>query len=251
MHFLQFAEYKPGRLERVIRIVSFTVQCGGICLPFCVGIVACLFPCSPPFLSSLFLYGEACGCVWPATAALEVIIWMPIGAYGVHYSLYVILVLLLYLFKKFQEANDIKSRKLYNEVRVFERILNASLKGRIAPVLIFGAALVQYFAGCVLLSMSKELGHTERYVCLLAYIETALFVPTMLGIAARLFVLSKGFCNMSKRLAKRKADKKEVMSWRAVRVEFGGNFVDALTPLVLEGNVVNQTISFAVVYRSK
>lgn len=216
-----------------------------------MGILSLFRPCSPPFLSSLFSQSGACYTISTFTFVVEVVMYFQAPLYAVYYITHVLLAGLVYLWKKLREVMDTKSHKLLKEARVLERILNASLKGRLVPCFVLGVSIAECFAGSVLLSMSDQLGKVERYFFVLIYFQTGLCVRTLLTIMSYVFIKSTRYKKALHRSAVKKVERKELMSWKPLRVEFGQNFVDELTPLVVEENVINQTISFAVMYRNK
>lgn len=246
------AEYKPGTLERFIQVLSILLESAVIWFPLGVGTVAIIYPCSPLFLSSLFCdLGLISRIMGIATAALETWLWLQIAVYAVYYGAHVILVDLTYFWKKLHRATEAKSFRLYNEMQVLERVLNATLKGRLMCFLIFDISLIQYFCGCVLLTIAEELAAMEISLFVLTYIDASAFLFTILTLAGRIFVKSERLIRILGRSRLSKFKRRQVKSWRPMRVEFGQNFVDALTPLVVQGNVMRETISVAVVYKNK
>lgn len=188
--------------------------------------------------------------VRPVTVTVEAILLQQIGTYAAYYVGHVILIGMTYLWKKMQQASETRNRKLYKEVRILERVINASLRGRLMPSMIFGISLIQYYAGSVVLAMSGKMESMEWYFLVASYAEAVIFIPTVLTIAGQVFVRSRKLQSWQ-RSKLDKAHKKEVRSWRPFRIEFGQNFVDPLTPLVIQSNVTRETITFVVVYRNK
>lgn len=131
---------------------------------------------------------------------------------------------------------------------VLERILNGSLKGRLIPTVVFLVSGIQFCSGSVLL-MPGRLGMLKGSFFLLMFLEVSTFNLVVLTVGAKIFIKSGRFFVGFKEKIKSKVDKRVILALRPLRIEFGSSFIDNFTPLVVQGSVMSQMVSFVIASR--
>ncbi|OXA37792.1 hypothetical protein Fcan01_27430 [Folsomia candida] len=131
----------------------------------------------------------------------------------------------------------------YVNVKVFERQVNSCIRDRIFLALPMNGPLVQVLLGYTLV----KIGHTRYAVITLALIllYIVIFTTTMLyfSIAAQVNGMSKEWIAAQKSESRGKEGRKRLRALLPIRVELGRNFVEALTPLLVQGFCMRQTVS--------
>ncbi|OXA54109.1 hypothetical protein Fcan01_11721 [Folsomia candida] len=213
-------------------------------------------PCQPG-LSSWMLCpsGKAspnCAIVTPLFAALEFLIFMQ-GAVSAGYYLQTILLLgatFLWIecgtFIKQYEA-EIGQYSGYRRVQVFEKVLNACTREKIffrAAILIPTLQIVISFAAIKMLYSGHVL---IAGVLLWSYAVALCFTLLMFSVAAKVYGMSQKWITRCQGGNKKKYAKKVHKSLPPVRLQFGNNFVEVLTPLVVQEFCLRQMVSFLLV----
>lgn len=133
-------------------------------------------------------------------------------------------------------------------VQIFEKCLNSCIRGRIFLV---GALTIPAFQ-IIICNVAVKLFQSDKIIgliFLLGYFLILLFTVVMFSVAAKVNTLSRNWLSRSKWNTCKKWDRKVHRSLTPLRLEFGNNFVDTLTPLVVQQFCVTETASFLLLTR--
>lgn len=213
-------------------------------------------PCRPPFFASLL---EPLGLCYPPYFILlnivESVMWFEICAYSIYYYGLVLPVLQMYCLKQLHVV-ELSARKKFPRIevaslRILKNVLNHSLSERLYFIMIIFAALIRCLTGSVLLTNYLSLGKLKSLFLLSVYIEAGFGMMIMLYVPSRIY---RGSIRLYSRTRKNIRDPflaRVSRSWKPLKIKFGVSFIDNLTPLVIERNVLCQTMRHAILYRNK
>lgn len=236
---------------------------GGLLVPIFVGVLSIIWPCFPSLFSSLLCHLDGNNSqLWRWTQAglaiFEFILYRTLCLSGIHYAISTAGTsmaalwldckkLLLLNSTIFIRNNDYRYRDdeftRYSNLKVFEKIVNSCVKDRIFLTLALVGPLLQVLVGFSII----KIGHFPNPVIIigLLIIYVAILTMTMsyFSVAAHLNRISIGWMNRQKEICVRKEDRKRLRATTSIRVEFGNNFVEALTPLVVQEFCIHNTVS--------
>lgn len=141
--------------------------------------------------------------------------------------------------------------KGYRELQIHEKIHNSSYRGRILPLGIFGVPLLQILCGYALVALWQEADLFQTAIFLVMYLNVAVFGVIIITSASFIYIKAEDWV----RRVKSDADKntrywrKVHKSFRPLRLEFGNNYVDRLTPLMIQEFSISQTVSLLILAR--
>ena len=139
---------------------------------------------------------------------------------------------------------------------MIEILLNEAISGRIFPTIIFGCGLLEILMAFASISLKKYIPWPEFVTVPVTFFE-ALVATLMLtkGPAEIFRVSQKMLTNMRKDIAMNqtqlKSRKREMFSCRPLRVKFGVNFIEPLTPLVIQNFCLSQFANVVLLSRSR
>lgn len=219
-----------------------------------------LSPCKPPLLAS----NLRCSMVvsnWIGSLAM-VTFELVVRTQNISYSLHCVfftqvsgLVLMWGQCNEFLKNNRIKIDSLvkgYRQLQVKEKMHNSSYKGRILPVCALGVPFIQILSGFALTALFGKASPFVTSIFLVLYLDAVGLGLTVLTATSIINVKSGEWVNnlRSRVVGKDIYFRRVQLSFRPLRLEFGNNFVDRLTPLVIQEFCSRQTASLLVLNRS-
>lgn len=214
--------------------------------------------CKPPLLGSMLLCGIPTNTsIWlgPLLGGFEFIMGMQIIVAGAHPTCYSQISGLVLLWGRFQEflrmtrslTEDILMTR-YREQQIWERIHNSSYRGKVLPVSITGIPTMEILSGAALITVFQSGNWFQISVFLIFYVDAAVFAIIILTSASAIYVKSEDWIKGLKSEAgfKNPYFRRVQKSFRPLRLEFGDNFVDKLTPLVLQEYCNRQTATLTL-----
>lgn len=180
---------------------------------------------------------------------LDIIMWNRAAVFGGYYALIVLIALLAYLQNGMNQVLRKKDFKRLNQARVLERLMNSFLRRRIVLAIISSCALIEILMGSVLLAA----GGVSIIIAVFAiyYVEILLFLIVFLTFAANIYSQGLQIVRFYGKESNTKFEKKVCSSIMSMRIEFGNNFIDRLTPLVIQEKVTGETVSFSLLLKSR
>lgn len=216
-------------------------------LPLSAAGMTVVLPCKPPLFGSFLLC--RIGPVRILLGAMEHGIATQIVMGGFHHSVFCKISGLVLLWGKCQNviksAKKDEERKLvkgYRELQVQEKIHNFIYKAKTLPVSVFATPLIQILSGFTFVVLLHNANLFQLAIFLVIYLGSMMFSMIVLSSAASIYVKTEEWINDLK-LGKNKYFRRVHKSFRPLRLEFDNNYVDRLTPLVIQEFCMTQTAS--------
>lgn len=253
--FLPETKLSTTKTDRFLILLQPVDILANFLFPTAVALLLLLRPCQPPFLASIFLpsctpseFGFLSHLPLLATEATLFFHFASPGSFIIVFALTGGLCSISKYTTSLRPHSSTAFRA-YRTLQVAEGLVNDCLKHTYFPALLLGPPVIQMFAifACIKL-------HTEIEMPLFALFPLMVIlcgVLTMMPLlaAGKTYKASK---ELIKVFASRRGtgDRKQRREWartvrsiKPLRIQFGGNFVDACTPLVVEDFCMRTTAS--------
>lgn len=217
-------------------------------------------PCKPPLLGGYLLCPtSALGVLnifWiPVIAGAEFILCMQVALLGSHQVLYSLLGMIALFWgntSQFLKSHGLprnenfrkESLLAYRELQITEKILNSIFRTRVFLPLLVAVPLIQILSGVAFLTQYHTTGSLFLIVFVVTWFEATF--TTMLSLSAGSVIYTKTsdwILDGRRQGGGRELGRKLLKSCRPLRLEFGSNFIDRLTPLVMQEFCVRNTAS--------
>lgn len=213
-------------------------------------------PCKPPLLGSYLLCStSALGSLsnyWiPVIASLEFFVCMQSVLRGAHQVVFSLLALIAEFWGNCTQflnqprtENVRKTLLRYRELQISEKIINSTFRATVFLPLLCALPLIQIFAGVAFVTLFHTAGWLSLLIFWIAWQE-AVFVGVISMSAGSVIYTRTYDWILGKRGkdGRRAYGSKVVKSYRPLRLEFGSNFIDRLTALVMQEFCVRNTAS--------
>lgn len=212
-------------------------------------------PCKPPLLGAFLLCGrEWSSPVWKwfwttVLALLEFIVAMKTLICGGHYGAFTHISGQALLLGRYQDFLNSKNTKMdflvkgYREIQVREKMHNSSYRGRILLIFIFAVPSFQILSGFGLISLTHKAKLIQILAFLVTYVDVIVLGMAVLSFASFIFIKSEDWIKKMKGKKNSRYFRRVHKSFRPLRLEYGNNFVDRTTPLVIQEFCISQTAS--------
>lgn len=132
---------------------------------------------------------------------------------------------------------------------MYEKVLNSCTKGRIFPVTMWIIPCVQIGLGIIniKLGQSNNVDQLRMLVFSAAYLVVLIFTMITFSAAGKVNSVSKVWIQQCNRAVRTRGEKLLKKSLQPLKIQFGSNFAEALTPLVVQGFCISQTASALMV----
>ncbi|XP_035711269.1 uncharacterized protein LOC118436774 [Folsomia candida] len=139
----------------------------------------------------------------------------------------------------------------YRKVQMFEKILNACTRNTIFLKTALLTPSLQIFVSFAVITMhlSNQVDSLVTAMFLLIYLFDLAFTLQIFSSAAKVNTASRKWIKSCKGKNTKKIERKIHKSLAPLRLMFGNNFVEVLTPLVVQEFCVTQMISFLLIMR--
>lgn len=140
----------------------------------------------------------------------------------------------------------------YRKVQIFERILNDCTRKSIFLKTALLMPSLQIFISFAVIMMyhSDQVDAIVTVLFLSVYLFDLAFTLQIFSAAAKANASSSKWIESCKGTAKNKYERKFQKSLISLKLMFGNNFVEVLTPLVVQEFCVRQMMSFLVIMRT-
>jgi hypothetical protein len=142
--------------------------------------------------------------------------------------------------------------KVYRQLQVWEKVLNHTVKGRLFGIAMFLTPLMQVLSTALVLTLGHKLTWDQAAIIVTLASDAALFTLVTVSFAALILgYTTKWLIGNKRRCLGDKYRRRVFRSFRPLRVEFGNNYADKTTALVLQRACWKEAVSFSLVIRSK
>lgn len=226
----------------------------GLLLATLIGLLAIVAPCQPLLLNSLlcrdgiFLCRNYTWILRMLSAPIEFFLFLNMIIATTHYFIEIMLKGVAFLWidcKAFVKRYDKKLARIgeYDNLRIFEKCLNNCTRSRLFLVCALGSPAMQIAICYVAIELFRSNDQFKASLFLWVYFMTLFFTMIMFSWAAQINTLSREWLYRCRWHVKNKWERKVHQALTSMRLEFGNNFVETLTPLVVQEFCVRQTVS--------
>ncbi|OXA54515.1 uncharacterized protein LOC118435673 [Folsomia candida] len=243
----------PTRLEIVIKYLCNFFELSCIVDPLFITILIVFIPCRTPLLGPMLICNQKIVSITTTlvVAVIEGIVasFIFMGTY--QYSAFSLVTGILILYAEcvsfLDRGFDSVEHWLrnYRELQILEKTVNSSLRERILPAMILILPIVQILSCLVFVILLKDDKVISSVIFFIVYLECLGLTMLILSFAANIFVKTGKWVSQFPP-GQSKTHRRIVKSFQPVKVQFGNNFVDALTPLVFQQFCATQTASLLV-----
>ncbi|OXA45007.1 hypothetical protein Fcan01_20145 [Folsomia candida] len=182
----------------------------------------------------------------------EFLIFLQLSVCTAYYLLTVLLTGVTFLWIEIETfikrcKTEIFDQAEYRKVQVFEKLLNSCIR---ESIFLKVALLVPAFQ-VIILYVTIKMSHAHQYFLTMAFLYVYLgsigFTVLTFSAAGKVYAASQDWIAKSKTGERKKYGRKFHYSLIPLRLQFGRNFVEPLTPLVVQEFCIRQTISFLLV----
>ncbi|OXA37329.1 hypothetical protein Fcan01_27924 [Folsomia candida] len=261
------ARWGGTKLQLCINFLYGAAEVTSLFLSVIISTLTILTRCQPIQLSCLFckdgglLTGQSHTTIYAiklSFAILEFISLQQLVTTSVYYLATVLLHGISFLWMScttfvhgYTPAGNIAWLLAYKELKVYEKLLNYCTKSRIfliTALLVPGLQILLCYTSLKLFH-SEHISNFEASLFLWAYFLVLVFTMLLFSAAAQINSLSVNWIAKFKGSGDKKLERRMHKSLMSLRLEFGNNFVETLTPLVVQEFCVRQTVSCLLVKR--
>ncbi|OXA41604.1 hypothetical protein Fcan01_23852 [Folsomia candida] len=263
---LNFIKARKDSLSlRSLRREAITSTCLGILLdiihiavwlvPLIVAALTLLSPCFPPLITSLLCRPIKSKFVWMngtfskiGFAIVEFALCHMATTTANYYAIIFLVMATSRLWLDCKNLSDSVAATedqiiFYRRIQIYEKTLNSCIRDRIFLTLALLGPLFQVWVGYALIQVANSGNIVILALCGVMYgamFFMILFVFSVTGIVNR---VSWYWIATRRMIGTKKVVRKTMKSLVPVRIQFGNNFVEPLTPLVVQEYCVRQTVS--------
>ncbi|OXA54691.1 hypothetical protein Fcan01_11580 [Folsomia candida] len=260
-------DFGRTKLQLCINFLYGAAEVTGLFLSVIISTLTILTPCQPILLSCLFckdgglLTGQSHTTIYAiklSFAVLEFISLQQLVTTSVYYLATVLLHGISFLWmscttfvRGYIPGCNIARLLAYKELKVYEKLLNYCTKSRIfliTALLVPGLQILLCYTSLKLFH-SEDISNFEASLFLWAYFLVLVFTMLLFSAAAQINNLSVNWIAKFKGSSDKRLERRMHKSLMSLRLEFGNNFVETLTPLVVQEFCVRQTASCLLVKR--
>lgn len=139
--------------------------------------------------------------------------------------------------------------KIYRKIGIFEKILNSCIRSRIFLTLALLGPAFQILTGFALIEVVNSPDLSILLACRVIYVGVVAVTLICFSVAGQVNQISGSWITGRRAICKSRADRQQLRSLVPLRIQFGTNYVEALTPLVVQEFCVQQTASLLILTR--
>lgn len=205
--------------------------------PVTISALVFFIPCQQPFLGSLFLPPSSC----KAPSSLERVSLAALEFVAMHYmgmtgSVFVVGVTFSGMIYLWLETSNLprKNSQRYRELHVFEKLFNSCVQGRIFPLIVTSCPVVEILGGFACIRLRESMNLLQLVFIMMETFSLIVFSLISFTAAGKIYTGSVTWMRGCKAGEGNRVNRKVLASLTPLRVRFGQNFVDGLTPLILQ-----------------
>ncbi|OXA46129.1 hypothetical protein Fcan01_19254 [Folsomia candida] len=262
----------PSMEDKILALFLKLLAITSVVIPLMVIVMQLHSPCAVPFFGSMSPYCEKnvwtppCPSVRVGMFAVEYWIWLHIayeGTFFMFYTFFVAIVCMLDYLKYVErlikdlgnggdsdENKDIPVAQVfrtYRCIQLLDKVQNSAMKGQVVPAVLGLIPQIQVFSlfVCIRLYASIQLPNFLLFPLILTDATVVNLVINTLaaGVHTNSSLVLKNMTRGLQTFPVRSGFRKELRACQPTKVQFGQNFVDKGTPLVIENFCFNSTVS--------
>ncbi|OXA53838.1 hypothetical protein Fcan01_10304 [Folsomia candida] len=250
---------RDSKFQICLRFLYFACEVTAPLISAILATLTMISPCQPVLLSRLFcakgnfLGGKSHFIIQSFLAILEIVAFEHLAFSAVYYLATVLLQGISLLWISCNDfvisdktvKDNFASFSKYRELKVYEKLLNSCTKSRILLTVALLAPAIQILLSCVSIKLfqSENTRKIEAFLFIWVYILALVFTIFLFSAAAQINNLSMNWISLFKRKCRNRVERRMHKSLMSLRLEFGNNFVEALTPIVVQEFCVRQTVT--------
>jgi hypothetical protein len=151
----------------------------------------------------------------------------------------------------FRQIGSSSNHMMYRQIQVLEIIFNNYLKNRITPLVLTFLPLLQMFSQYLCIK------YHDIFPPLVFLLFPFVFIDSLVGnvfistLASWVLTNSESVVNLLRMKAvgpvRKSLLRKQIKSYPLLKIKFGSNFVDRLTPFVIQSTILSQTASLLLI----
>lgn len=228
---------------------------GYFAFPAVIASLVFFIPCQQPFLGSILLAPSSC----QISSPLERLGLATLEFAAFHYMTLTMGVFtgcllfagMLHLWldsSKLYAITELKLTRKYRELQIYEKLFNSCVQGRIFPVIVSFCPVVEILGGFACIRLREGMNILEfAFICAETTLVTV-FTLFFFSGAGMIYTGSVKWLRDCKSGETNRVNRKVLASLTPLKVRFGQNFVDGLTPLVLQEFCTVQMINLLLLY---
>lgn len=204
--------------------------------------------CKPPLIGSL-LSCQTSHSHW-VSYGVEFVITLKVTTGAFHYISFSLLMITILWGNCQRFLKPPRNLEAFRQSQVEERVLNACFRGRVLPMEVLVAPLLQIFIGVAVITLFHTAHWIVVSVLVILFVDAVVLVLIPLSAGSVIYSRTQDWikgvqCGNGNKYLRRVA-----RSLRPLRLEFGGNYLDTLTPLIVEEFCWRQTASLLLLMDS-
>ncbi len=230
-------------------------------LPISIAIFLTIKPCTPPLLGSVLIPAGYCS-VPLSSSFFSIIIRVPIillemfilvfsAVNGSFYMVYVLMAGLIYVLQETDKVSTIHNQGgffEYRKLQVLEQHLNSCIRSFIFPSIAFVVPCTQIVAAFAICRLHNSMETSMLIFLMVVFSETFCINILLFSGAKKAHIQSeKWLLKMWELNRKDKIQRRVVKSMLPLRMWFGSNWVDRMTPMVIQQFCSIQTSNLLLV----
>lgn len=136
--------------------------------------------------------------------------------------------------------------QLYRYAQILDKSFNSFLSEQIIPAIMFCNPVIEIFSLFVCISYVNEVPMPGFLVFPFLLVASGVINIVIITLASRIYGLSRHLLTSLERMTLLKRSKlmrRKLKACNKLKIEFGSNFIDNGTPVVLQNFCINQTLS--------
>lgn len=226
---------------KITRLLFASLEVGYFSFPIIISTLVFFIPCQQPFLGSIILPPTSCQVpskyVRIILATFE---FIPVHYLALAAGIFPIALLfggMVHMWlhiSKLRNTTGLSFIRKYRELQVFEKLFNSCNQGRIFPVLVTLCPVIEILGAFACVRLRGEMIPLEFTFIMMETKLVTGFTLAFFSGAGKINTGSGKLLRACKAGENRTETKKVLATLIPLKVRFGQNFVDGLTPLILQ-----------------
>jgi hypothetical protein len=151
----------------------------------------------------------------------------------------------------FRQIGSSSNHMMYRQIQVLEIIFNNYLKNRITPLVLTFVPLLQMFSQYLWIKYHDNFPPPVLLLFIIVSIDSLVANVFISTLASWVLTNSESVVNLLRMkavgLVRKSLLRKQIKSYPLLKIKFGSNFVDRLTPFVIQSTILSQTASLLLI----
>lgn len=220
-----------------------------------IALLVFFVPCQQPFLGSILLPQTSC-----QTETVPILARLSLAMFefaALHYLIIttgVFIACLLFggMIHLWLESSQLfcnaKFTLKYRELQTFEKLFNACVQGRILPVIVSFSPVLEILGGFACIRLRQGMNSLIFAFIVMETLMVMTFNLVFYSGAGKIYTGSVKWLRNCKMGENRRLNRKMLASFTQLKVRFGQNFVDGLTPLIFQQFCTMQMVNLLLLF---